>query len=137
MPIVSYLNFDQNAVDAIKYYQEIFETEEPNIMKYGDFNDPSYDAPEHIRDLVMHCEIKIFGERVMIADTPRGFGMDYIAGNNITVAIVSSDIEKLKKAWSKLSKGSKIISQFEKTFFSEGYGFLFDKFGIGWQFIHE
>lgn len=137
MPIVSYLNFDQNAVDAIKYYQEIFETEEPNIMKYGDFNDPSYDAPEHIRDLVMHCEIKIFGERVMIADTPRGFGMDYISGNNITVAIVSSDIEKLKKAWSRLSKDSKVINPFEKTFFSEGYGFLFDKFGIGWQFIHE
>jgi PhnB protein len=137
MPIVSYLNFDQNAESAITYYKDVFETEEPEIMRYGDFNDPSYDAPEHIKDLVMHCEMKILGERVMIADTPRGFGMNHIIGTNVTVALVFPDAAKLKKIFDKLATQGKVISPFEKTFFSEGYGFLFDKFGIGWQFITE
>lgn len=137
MPLINYLNFDQQAKEAIKFYQEVFETEEPNIITYGGFNDSSYQAPDHIKDLVMHCEMKIIGERLMISDTPRGFGFDFIAGNNITVAVVLSDSQVLKKYYDRLSEGAKVITPFEKTSFSEGYGYLYDKFGIGWQFITE
>lgn len=137
LPLINYVNFDENAIEAITYYKHVFETEEPKIMRYGEFDDSSYQPPEHIKHLVMHCEMSIYGSRLMISDTPRGFGTDYVVGNNITIALVLSDFDLLNKTWNRLAKDAKIITPFEKTFFSKGYGFLYDKFGVGWQFIHE
>ncbi len=137
MSLVNYLNFDHQAKEAIQFYQKVFETEQPHIITYGEFNDPSYQAPDHIKDLVMHCEMHMLGDRLMISDTPRGFGFDFIAGNNVTVAVVLKDSKALKTYFDRLSVRGKIITPFEKTSFSEGYGYVYDQFGIGWQLITE
>jgi PhnB protein len=137
MSTLCYVNFHGNAREAISYYQRIFKGPEPEIMSYGDYVDPNYQTPEHIKHLVMHAEIIVFGSRIMISDTPEGFGMDLIKGNNFSLAIVSNDIEKLKDAWHQLKVDAKVITEFSPSFFSEGYGYLIDKFDTPWQLIFE
>jgi PhnB protein len=138
MPVHAYINFDQQAKDAIHFYEQVFDLEPTRILTYGGFQGgENYQAPEHIKDLVMHAELSIFDSRVMVSDTPRGFGHDYVLGNHITLAITSNQFESLKRAYDRLSKGATIITAFAPTFFSGGYGYLIDSFGIGWQFILE
>ncbi len=121
MPVHAYINFDQNAKEAISFYEHIFDLEPTRILTYGGFQgDPSYQAPEHIKDLVMHAELHIFGSRVMISDTPRGFGYDHVLGNNVTLAITSQNFEALKRAYARLSVGATIMPEFAPTFFSGG-----------------
>ena len=137
MPTLCYLAFDGNAKDAISFYQSIFKGTPSTMMTYKDYPDPNYQPPESIKDLVMHAEIEVFGSRVMISDMPRGFGLDPVIGNNFSVAVISSDVKALQAAFEKIAEGGKIITAFDQSFFSEGYGYCFDKFGIGWQFIAE
>lgn len=138
MPVHVYLNFDQNAKDAIAFYEKVFDLKPTRIMTYGGFQgDGQYQAPEHIKDMVMHAELEMFGSRLMISDTPRGFGFDYILGNNITVAITSQQFDDLKRVYDRLSVNGHIITAFAPTFFSGGYGQVTDQFGIGWQLILE
>lgn len=138
MPVHAYVNFDQNAKDAIRFYERVFDLEPTKILTYGGFQgDPSYQSPEHIKDLVMHAELHIFGSRVMVSDTPRGFGQDHVLGNHVTLAITSQNFDDLKRAYDRLSEGATIITEFAPTFFSGGYGYLIDQFGLGWQLILE
>lgn len=137
MPTLCYVNFAGNAREAIAFYHNIFKGFEPKIMTYGDYVDPNYTAPDHIKHLVMHAEIEVFGSRVMISDTPEGFGFDLKQGNNFALAVVSQDAEAMKRTWGLIREGAQVITDFQPSFFSQGYGYLVDKFGIPWQFITE
>jgi PhnB protein len=137
MATLCYVNFKGNAREAIQYYQSIFKGPKPEIMTYADFHDPNYQPPDHIKHLIIHAEIHVFDSRVMISDTPDGFGNDLVQGSNFSLAIVSDDLSKLKEAWQLMAGESKVLTDFQPSFFSEGYGYLMDRFGIYWQFIHE
>jgi PhnB protein len=107
-------------------------------MTYGDYKeDPNYQAPDHIKHLIMHAEIEIFGSKVMVSDTPKGFDFDFILGNNFSLAVTSKDKEQMKHAWELLKEGGKVFTDLGVQPFVPYYGYLIDKFGVGWQFIYE
>ena len=138
MSVLCYLNFYENAGEALKFYQKVFQTKDPYILTYGNYKeDPNYKAPEQIKHLIMHAEIVIFGSTVMISDNPRGFGFDFVEGNNFSLAVTSKDKEEMKKSWDLLKEGGKIITDIGPQPFVPYYGYLFDKFGVGWQYIGE
>ncbi|GGG58831.1 VOC family protein [Paenibacillus radicis (ex Gao et al. 2016)] len=136
MSIDVYLNFNGNTRQAVEFYAEVFETEPPSIMTFGETPpDPNYPLPEEAKDLVMHTRLNIMGSNVMFSDVFPG--MPHTVGNNITLAIVSKDIELLKSLFHKLKEGGKIGMELQETFWSQLYGNLTDKFGIQWQINHE
>ena len=61
-------------------------------------------------------------------------GMPFVKGNNISLAIVSKNIEEIKYLFNKLKEGGTVAMELQETFWSKCYGHLTDKFGIGWQF---
>lgn len=136
MSVLCYLNFDGNASEALAFYQDVFKTKEPEVLTYGAYkNDPNYQAPEEIKDLVMHAEIIIFDSVVMVSDTPKGFGFDFVSGNNFSLAVTSDRKDLLKTSWDLLKVGGKVITDLGEQPFVPYYGYLIDKFGVGWQFI--
>ena len=137
MSTLVYAFYNENASEAIEFYHNIFGGKDPIIMRYGEYSDENYQPEERIKNLVMHAKMFVFGSRIMIADTPKGFGNDWVEGNNFSFAVVDSNVKKLKAAWDKLIVGGKVLVEFKETFFSEGYGHVIDKFGMQWQFIHE
>jgi len=119
-------------------HQSVFQTKDPYVMTYGDYKeDPNYQAPDHIKHLIMHTEIEIFGSKVMVSDTPKGFDFDFILGNNFSLAVTSKDKEHMKHAWELLKEGGRVITDLGVQPFVPYYGYLIDKFGVGWQFISE
>ncbi|MED3551063.1 VOC family protein [Cytobacillus praedii] len=136
MAVEVYLTFNGNCREAVEYYAEVFGTEKPQIMAFGDSKpNPEYPLPEEAKDLVMHARLTISGSTVMFSDTFPG--SPFTQGNNITLAIVSKDINEIKSAFNKLKEGGTVGMELQETFWSKCYGQLTDKFGIGWQLSHD
>ena len=136
MAVDIYLNFNGNCREVVNFYAEVFGTENPKIMTFGEMPaNPEYPLPEEAKDLVMHSRLNISGSNVMFSDVFPG--MPFIEGNNISLAIVSKDLEEITSAFSKLKEGGKVVMELQETDWSKSYGQLTDKFGIIWQFNYD
>ncbi|WP_088042701.1 VOC family protein [Bacillus sp. EAC] len=135
MAIDIYLNFNGNTREVVEFYAEVFGTEKPEIMTFGQTPpNPEYPLPEEAKDLVMHTRLNISGSNIMFSDIFPGF--PYIEGNNFYLSFLSEDIDELKSVFNKLSDGGKVTMELQETFWSKCYGSLTDKFGTQWMFNH-
>ncbi|WP_042347128.1 VOC family protein [Bacillus massiliigorillae] len=133
MAIHPYLNFNGNTREAVTFYSKVFETEKPKILTFGEMaTDPNYPLPEEAKDYVMHTRLTICGSTVMFSDTFPG--TPFTVGNNISLAIVLNDLDKLKHYFQQLQTGGSVIMELQETEWSKCYGSLKDQFGIEWQF---
>ncbi|MBP1961865.1 VOC family protein [Paenibacillus aceris] len=136
MALDFYLNFNGNCREAVEYYAGVFGKEQPKIMTFGETpSDPAYPLPDEAKSLVMHARLSISGSNVMFSDVFPG--MPFVAGNNISLSLVSNDIEEVKSAFHKLKEGGKVTMELQETFWSKCYGMLEDKFGIQWMFNYD
>jgi PhnB protein len=132
MPINPYLNFPGTCREVIEYYAGVFHTEKPQIMTFAEMPaDPAHPLPDGVKDRVLHGRIVIAGTAVMFSDTFPG--MPFTAGNNITLAIVTTSREDVSNWFDKLKEGGSVGMDLQETFWSKLYGNLTDKYGIGWQ----
>ncbi|HWR42126.1 glyoxalase/bleomycin resistance/extradiol dioxygenase family protein [Sporomusa sp.] len=136
MAVNAYINFNGNCREAVEFYAQVFGTEKPQIMTFGDMPpDPKFVLPEEAKKLVMHTRLKINGSNVMFSDVFPG--MPFIAGNNISLTIVSNNIDEIISLFNKLKDGGTIVMDLQETFWSKCYSNVTDKFGIQWQFSHD
>ncbi|MNP15196.1 hypothetical protein D3C76_1075420 [compost metagenome] len=105
-------------------------------MTFGDSPpSPEFPLPEEAKDLVIHARLNIQGSHVMFSDVFPG--MSFIEGNNISLTIVSKSKDEVKSLFDKLKEGGKVGMELQETFWSECYGNVTDKFGIGWQLSYN
>ena len=63
--------------------------------------------------------------------------MPFATGNNISLAVVSMNLDKMKSYFRKMKEGGHVDLELQETFWSPCYGKLTDKFGIEWQFSYD
>ncbi|PID00671.1 MULTISPECIES: VOC family protein [unclassified Sporosarcina] len=132
MAIDIYLTFNGNCREAVEFYTEVFETEEPNIMTFGDQSpNPEYPLPEEAKNLIMHTRLAIEGSTVMFSDTFPG--SPFTLGNNISLAYQCTEEKKLQTIYEKLKEGGTVGMELQETFWANLYGSVTDKFGVIWQ----
>ena len=136
MAVQAFVNFNGNCREAVEFYAQVFGTEQPQIMTFGDTPpSPEFPLPEEAKKLVMYTQLNINGSNVMFSDTFPG--MPYTVGNNISLAIVSKDMDQIKSLFNKLKEGGTVGMDIQETFWSKCYGTMVDKFGIPWQLSHD
>lgn len=136
MAVDVYLNFNGNCREAAEYYAEVFGTEKPQIMTFGETPpNPDYPLPEEAKNLVMHTRLMISGSNVMFSDVFPG--MPFIQGNNISLAFVSKNEDEVRSIFNKLKEEGTVRMELQETFWSKCYGSVTDKFGIEWQFNYD
>ena len=137
MGIEVYINFNGNCREAVDYYAEIFKTESPQIMTFGDGHkeEGAWEIPKEAENRVMHTELIISGSRVMFSDTFPG--MDFKPGNNIILTYMTTNPEEIKRIFGEMGKDGKVGMELQETFWSKLYGSITDRFGIEWQFSLE
>ncbi|KAA0966906.1 VOC family protein [Sporosarcina sp. ANT_H38] len=136
MAVDIYLNFNGNCREVVEFYAEVFGTEAPKIMTFGDSPpNPEYPLPEEAKNLVMHTRLNISGSNIMFSDVFPG--MRFIEGNNISLAFVSTDQDEVKSVFSRLKEGGNVGMELQDTFWSKSYGQITDKFGIEWQLNYD
>lgn len=129
-----FLNFDGQCREAVAFYAKAFRSEVVDIMSYGETPpDSGYPIPEADKDKIMYACVPIFGCNVMFMDMPSE--MPLIKGNNIQPTISVADKDEVTRVFTALSEGGTVDAPLEKTFFSDLYGMVTDKFGIIWQIL--
>ncbi len=136
MSVNIYLIFNGNCSEALDFYEQVFNTKKYQKMTFGEApQNPQYQIPEEVKQLVMHARMNIKESVLMFSDNYPG--TPYTVGNNITLSYISKDVEDMKGIYNKLSEGGVVLQELGETFWSKCYGSVIDKFGIGWQLSHD
>ncbi|MGP4041036.1 VOC family protein [Gracilibacillus sp. D59] len=135
MPVNPYLMLNGNAREVIEFYEKAFQTEPTEIMTYGDMPGEDNELSEEMKSLVVHGRIEIDGTPIMFSDVPPS--MEYHEGNNVNLTVVTDNIELIKHAYEFLQENGNVEMEMQKTFWSENYAKLTDKYGIHWQLSSE
>lgn len=129
-----YLNFKDEAADAITFYESVFDVKSEGVMTFADApQDPENPTPDAWKDLIINATMTIEGVPVMFSDVPDGMGLTLIEGNNVSLVINTEDEAKIDRIFSRLAEGGKVTMPLGETFWSKKYGMVVDKFGINWM----
>lgn len=132
MSVDIYLNFNGNCREAVEFYAKAFNTEAAQMMTFGEAPpNPNFQLPEEASNLIMHARLTISGSNVMFSDVFPGTPFEM--GNNISLTIVSKNVDEIKSAFAVLKEGGTVGMELQETFWSKCYGQVTDKFGVIWQ----
>ena len=137
MKILPYILFNGNCREAVAFYAEVFGSPKKEIMSYKKMDTKYYESgiKEDDKQLVMHSKLIINEANVMFSDLVPG--MAFIEGNNVTLIIISDEMEEIKDVYFNLKEGGAVDRELQETFWSKAYGSMKDRFGIGWQMSYE
>ncbi|MGM0217375.1 VOC family protein [Enterococcus sp. AZ126] len=129
-----YLNFKNQAADAIAFYETIFDVKSEGVMTFADAPEvPEHPTPESWKDLIINASMTIEGVPVMFSDMPDGMGVTFVEGNNVSLVVSTDDEAKIDRIFNRLAEGGKVTMPLAETFWTKKYGMLVDKFGIHWM----
>lgn len=122
-----YLNFKDNARQAMEFYQSVFGGE-LTMNTFAEFQ-ASEDPSE--ADKIMHSMLEAEnGITFMASDTPNQ--MQYKPGAAISMSLSGDNESELRTYFEKLSQGGQVIMPLEKAAWGDTFGMCTDKFGINW-----
>lgn len=122
-----YLNFRDNARDAMDFYHSVFggELTRSTFAEFHASDDPSE------QDKIMHSALVAEnGLTLMAADTPNS--MEYKPGTNFNISLSGDDEATLRGYWDKLSDGGTVTMPLNAAPWGDTFGMCVDKFGVSW-----
>ena len=131
MPVLdSYLFFDGNCAEAMRFYERTLGGKIEMSMTYGQAPDPSQ-CPPGSQDRIMHASLQIGDRRLMASDTPGGQPAQPMQGFALSLHYPTAD--EARRIFDALGNGGQTTMPFAKTFWAEGFGMLTDRFGTPWM----
>jgi PhnB protein len=130
--IETYLYFDGNCAEAMRFYQSVLGGELSLL--------PASDAPEGVpfprsSEKMMHSKLELEGAIIMASDWLATGPYPRMGGFSVTLEVPTTS--EAKTLFDKLAGGGKVTMPFEKTFYSDGFGMLVDRFGTPWMVMSE
>lgn len=123
-----YLNFQDNARQAMEFYQGALGGE-LTLNTFGEFH-ASEDPAE--ADKIMHAQLKTpAGFTLMASDTPNH--MEFNGNAGFSVSLSGDDEAELRGYWDRLSEGGQVMMPLERQMWGDTFGMLVDGFGIAWM----
>lgn len=132
MALVPSLTFAGNAQEALEFYRAALGGE----LTLNRFADAPADCgvPEHWAEKIMYGHLQTrCGIRVSAMDAPPGCFDLTPNSNNVALHVEAPDAQAVREIVSKLSEGGNVTMPVERTFFSDAFGMVADKFGIRWM----
>ena len=122
--LTPYINFKNNARDAMDFYKSIFGGD-VRVMTFADMGVPSPNP-----DGIMHIQLDIDGSPYIMGSEANGDEHDY---RGMSLALSGKDADQLREQYHKLSDGGQILQQLTKASWGDEFGMFVDKFGITWM----
>lgn len=123
-----YLSFDNEARDAIAFYQAVFGGE-VNLSTFGEGGMPHDPADA---DKIMHATLTAPNDFVLMAsDAPSGMELD--EGSTISISLSGDDEAELRGYWDALTEGATITLPLLPAPWGDTFGMLTDRFGTAWM----
>jgi PhnB protein len=130
MQLIAHLNFNGNCKEAFTFYAEILGGNITLMMTQGE--SPMGDkVPAEMKDKIMHATLQVPGGGVLMGgDHPQGKKVQPVG---FCVSAQVGDQAEAERIFKGLSDGGQVQMQFQKTFWSPGFGMCIDKFEVPWM----
>ncbi|MEX1230188.1 MAG: VOC family protein [Planctomycetaceae bacterium] len=134
MLLQPYMNFDGRCEEAIEFYRKAIGAEVLMLMRYSDSPEPCDPnmVPPGNENKVMHASLKI-SDSVLMASDCECSGKSNFQG--ISLALTADTADEAERLFAALSDGGQVQMPLTKTFFSEKFGMLADRFGVSWMVV--
>ena len=130
--IVTYLNFNGNCREAMKFYQRCLGGE----LSIMPFSEAPGDFPKEAKDRVMHARVTKDGTTLLMASDNMP-GSNFVQGTNFSISIDCQSTEETDRLFNAFSENGKITMPLQDAFWGARFGILRDQFGINWMFNFE
>lgn len=129
MNLMPYISFENNAREALTFYQTIFGGT-VTLTTFGEYDDS---LEPDAADLVMHGELDAEADLILFAsDTPAG--MPFNPGARVALAIFGNEEFTMAKYYNALlDQGGSTQMPLEKAPWGDSFGTVTDKFGVDWM----
>src|SRR5262245_64090017 len=117
--VVTYLNFDGNCREAMKFYELCLGCE----LYIMPFSEVPGDHPKEARDRIMHARIAKGGSPLLMASDTMP-GMPYRQGTNFSISIDCESLEEVDRLFAAFSDKGKVTMPLQDTFWGARFGML-------------
>ena len=139
MKVEPYLMFEGRCDEALEFYRRALGAEVKVVMRYKDNPDPTR-APGcadgsgagPTPEMVMHAEFSV-GQTTLMASDGMGSGKTRFDG--ISLALSPASADEARRLFDALADGGQVQMPLAKTFFSQAFGMVADRFGVPWMVV--
>lgn len=139
MKVEPYLMFEGRCEEALDFYRRALGAQVNVLMRYKENPDPAgapgcADGSGHgpTPEMVMHAEFSV-GQTTLMASDGMGSGKTSFQG--ISLALSPADEAEAKRLFDALAEGGQVQMPLSKTFFSQAFGMVADRFGVSWMVV--
>lgn len=130
-----YLTFNGNCEETFNFYKSVFGGDFQYMGRFKEMSgNGEYPVSPDDAEKIMHVSLPISKETTLMgSDTAGEWGATFVQGNNFSISISTDTKQEAERLFNGLADGGRITMPLSKTFWSEYYGMLTDKFGINWM----
>jgi len=132
--IQPYLWLEGRCEEAIEFYKRALGAEVQMMMRFKD--NPEKNAgcapPPGSENKIMHAQVRI-GQTVIMMGDARCSGQPKFDGFSLSLSLPTAD--EVVKTFAALSEGGQVQMPLDKTFFTEMFGMVVDRFGVFWMVL--
>ncbi|WP_422844625.1 VOC family protein [Acidovorax sp. M2(2025)] len=139
MKVQPYLMFEGRCDEALEFYRRALGAEVTLRMRYQDNPEPAGapgcaggGGPGPRPDMVMHAEFTVGATTLMASD---GMGSGQCSFQGISLALSPANADEARRYFDALAEGGKVQMPLTKTFFSQAFGMVADRFGVPWMVV--
>lgn len=129
MPVSPYLFFNGTCAEAMRFYEKTLGGRLEALMTYGE--SPEACPETFARDQIMHAALKLDDGSVIMASDAQIGAPEPISG--VAIATGYPSLERTKAVFDALSEAGTVVMPWGKTFWSEGFGMVTDRYGVHWM----
>lgn len=131
MPVLdSYLFFNGNCAEAMRFYEQTLGAKIETIMTY-DQAPGSQPCPAGAQDRVMHASLLVGDRRLMASDLPTDQPAPGMHG--FALSLTYPSVDEARRVFDALCAGGKVTMPLGKTFWAEAFGMASDRFATPWM----
>lgn len=128
MQMNPYLSFKGDCEAAFKFYERCLGGELGAIFRYAG-TPLANQVPADWSDKIMHGSLRV-GDQVLMGADVAPDGYEEPKGFSMSLHIKST--AEAERIFHELAKDGRVVMPLEKTFWTERFGMLVDRFGIPW-----
>ena len=129
MNIVPNLWFNGTCAEAFRFYEKALGGKIVDMLPHRG-TPMSADVPADWQDKIMHAMMKVGDAVLMASDVPPAH---YKPAQGLSVSLHVKTAEEAERVFAALADGGTITMPIEKTFWTERFGMLVDRFGTPWM----
>jgi PhnB protein len=129
LEVSAYLSFKGDCEAAFKFYEDVLGATPGLLFRYAD--SPMADVvPDGWEKKIMHGSVRIGPHLLEGADVPPE---RYEEPKGFSLSLNARSAQEADALYERLAEGGRVVYPIAKTFWSERFGMVVDRFGIRWM----